>query len=49
MGLREGLRERKEGGMGVGRYERGRKVYGAPGECNHLFLPYQLTQNPTSP
>ena len=46
MGLREGLRARKKGGMGVGRYYRGRKGYGTPGEYNHPFPPYQLTPNP---
>jgi hypothetical protein len=45
MGLREGLRARKEGRMGLGRYWRGRKGYGTPGEYNHPLPPYQLTPN----
>jgi len=44
MGLREGLREREEGGMGVGK--KGRKVYyGTPGECYNPFSAYQLIPN----
>jgi len=44
--LREGLRARKEGRVGLGSYWRG---YKAPGEYNHPLPPYQLTPNPQPP